>query len=146
MVKSLTGTGSVHHSVNHISPRPAMRSDGPQLFTRMGAPPSIPFPLIWRLGKWLPRWRRWRPWVGGEAWGKESKALQTGLQLYPPRPLCTELGGNNVDTCWNASPVTPKLVGILCGVGNTSVIEVFWRMVEKQISLSVPFKNREINN
>lgn len=84
--------------------------------------------------------------MGGEARGKESEALQTGPQLYPPRALCTELGGNNADTCWDASPVTPDLVGILCGVGNTSVIEVFWGMVQKQISLSVPFKNREMNN
>lgn len=44
MVKSLTGTASVHHSVNHISPRPAMKSDGPQLFTRFSSPPPLPIP------------------------------------------------------------------------------------------------------
>lgn len=45
MVKSLTGTASVHHSVNHISPRPAMKSDGPQLFTRFSSPPPSPHSL-----------------------------------------------------------------------------------------------------
>lgn len=42
MVKSLTGTASVHHSVNHISPRPAMKSDRPQLFTRFCSLPPSP--------------------------------------------------------------------------------------------------------
>lgn len=42
MVKSLTGTASVYHSVNHISPRPAMKSDRPQLFTRFCSLPPSP--------------------------------------------------------------------------------------------------------
>lgn len=32
MAQSLARTGSVHHSVSDVSPRPAMRSDGAQLF------------------------------------------------------------------------------------------------------------------
>ncbi|KAK2901650.1 hypothetical protein Q8A73_011396 [Channa argus] len=32
MAQSLARTGSVHHSVSYVSPRPAMRSDGAQLF------------------------------------------------------------------------------------------------------------------
>lgn len=43
----IAGTGSVHHSVNHISPRPAMRSDGPQLFWE--SPPPIPSTLNCKL-------------------------------------------------------------------------------------------------
>jgi len=32
MAQSLARTGSVHHSVSYVSPRPTMRSDGAQLF------------------------------------------------------------------------------------------------------------------
>ena len=45
MAQSLAGTGSVHHSVSDVSPRPTMRSDGAQLFPTY-SPQTEPLPRL----------------------------------------------------------------------------------------------------
>lgn len=105
MVKSLTGTASVHHSVNHISPRPAMKSDRPQLFTRFCSLPPSPYstptaglaikkqgekmrPKIWKI--------KASPFL---CHGNDSlvcPALECGLAPIPTLPVkCSDISGSD---------------------------------------------------
>ena len=95
MVKSLTGTGSVHHSVNHISPRPAMRSDGPQLFTRI--PSSHPFHPKLQAWETAPPVKKTED-LGG--WRSMREGEQSSSDRRTDLPATLSLHGTWRKHCW----------------------------------------------